>query len=73
MDTFRGIGLPRETLERIYHRNFERLYGEMPLPLNSEGAMAELDRVARELDELPDREEGKNPAREAWRELSRLS
>lgn len=72
MDTFRGIGLPCETLEKIYQRNFERLYGDAPAPLAHGPAMAELDRVARELDELPDSDADENPAREVWRQLSAL-
>ena len=32
---YQGLGLPRETLERIYHLNFERLFGALPVPLQN--------------------------------------
>jgi predicted TIM-barrel fold metal-dependent hydrolase len=31
--TYHGLSLPRDALEKIYHANFERLYGSIPAPL----------------------------------------
>lgn len=42
----RGIALPQEALEKIYYRNFERLVGRAPAPLNREQAIAECERLA---------------------------
>jgi predicted TIM-barrel fold metal-dependent hydrolase len=46
LEGFHGLGLPRQVLEKIYHANFERLFGPSPAPLNREAAVAELERVA---------------------------
>jgi predicted TIM-barrel fold metal-dependent hydrolase len=32
---YHGLGLPSEVLEKIYHANFERLYGSQPARLNA--------------------------------------
>jgi hypothetical protein len=47
----RGIALPCEALERIYHANLERLYGPAPAPLDQEAALAEIQRMVVALDE----------------------
>jgi predicted TIM-barrel fold metal-dependent hydrolase len=64
LDGFRGLALPREALEKIYRTNFERLYGPSPVPLNRSKAIAELKRMAVELDEQADGEAIENPARQ---------
>ena len=62
------IELPQEALAKIYHGNFERLYGASPAPLNREAALAELARIADEI-EAQQGAEAENPAREV---LARL-
>jgi len=42
---FRGIGLPRPVLEKIYYRNFERLAGARPRELDPAAIVAECDRL----------------------------
>jgi hypothetical protein len=42
---FRGIGLPRPVLEKIYYRNFERLAGARPRELDPAAVVAECDRL----------------------------
>lgn len=32
--SYHGLGLPRAALEKIYHANFERLYGPRPAPMD---------------------------------------
>lgn len=34
---YHGLGLPNEILDKIYHANFERIYGLCPVALNSSG------------------------------------
>ncbi len=46
-----GIGLQEPELERIYRTNFERLFGPTPAPLNREAVIAELGRMASQLDQ----------------------
>ena len=43
----RGIELPRDVLERIYTKNFERIVGEEPNPLDSAAARSEMARLSR--------------------------
>jgi predicted TIM-barrel fold metal-dependent hydrolase len=43
---FKGIKLPDDVLKKICHRNFERLAGETPRPLNPEKIIAECERLA---------------------------
>ena len=62
------IELPRDALDKIYHGNLERLYGASPAPLNREAALAELARIADEIDALQDAG-SENPARDV---LARL-
>ena len=50
LDGFRGFALPRDTLERIYHGNFERVFGKVPAPLNRDAAKVELMRMAIQID-----------------------
>lgn len=45
-----GIALPREVLHKIYRANFERIFGSSPIPLDHSAALAELERMAAELD-----------------------
>lgn len=52
LDGYRGLNLPSEALEKIYHANFERLYGAAPAPLDRQAARAELERLAAEIDAL---------------------
>ena len=49
-ESFHGIALPHEVLLRVYHANFERMFGPRPSPLNLEAAYEELDRLANGLD-----------------------
>ena len=42
----RGIGLPRPVLEKIYFKNFERLAGSRPRPLDPAAIAAECERLA---------------------------
>jgi hypothetical protein len=62
------IALPQEALEKIYHGNFERLYGASPAPLNREAAFAELERIAGEI-EAQHGAEAENPARDVLAQL----
>lgn len=66
------LGLPQEALAKIYHANFQRLYGASPAPLNREAAIAELERIAAEIDALPSAEAAHNPARDAVDRLRSL-
>lgn len=34
--SYHGLGLPQEVLEKIYYKNFERVYGPAPVPLNDD-------------------------------------
>jgi predicted TIM-barrel fold metal-dependent hydrolase len=69
---YRGLDLPRQVLERIYHANFERLYGAAPAPLNHEAALAELERLAAEIDLLAGGEAEENVARQVAERLERM-
>jgi predicted TIM-barrel fold metal-dependent hydrolase len=71
LDGHRGLNLPQETLDKIYHANFERLYGMAPAPLNREAALAELERLAAEVDALAGGEAEKNVARQVVEALGR--
>jgi hypothetical protein len=44
-EPFRGIALPEPVLEKIYRRNFERLFGERPRPLDPQAIVAECERL----------------------------
>jgi predicted TIM-barrel fold metal-dependent hydrolase len=46
----RGIALPKEVLEKVYHTNFARQFGAAPAPLDRQAALAELERMAATLD-----------------------
>jgi predicted TIM-barrel fold metal-dependent hydrolase len=63
LDRFRGLGLPREALARIYRTNMERMYGSTPAPLDRERALALVRRMAAMLDGWPGA--GDNHARQA--------
>ena len=69
LDGFRGLDLPRETLEKIYRTNFERLYGPLPAPLDRERAIVELERLAASLDAQGDDQGVENQARQVANEL----
>jgi len=58
----RGLSLPGEALEAIYHRNFERIAGARPRPLDRAAARAECERMARETDALAGGSAEDNPA-----------
>jgi predicted TIM-barrel fold metal-dependent hydrolase len=63
------IGLPKEVLAKIYHGNFERLFGARPAPLNLEPARAEVKRIADEIAALHGAE-AENPARDVLERLA---
>jgi predicted TIM-barrel fold metal-dependent hydrolase len=64
LEAIRPLALPKEALERIYHANFERLYGAAPAPLEEEAARAELARMAEVIDAgAGEGERWDNPAR----------
>jgi hypothetical protein len=69
LDAFRGLGLPRPALERIYSGNFQRLFGCMPVGLDTRQALAELERVAAVIDVRNTGIVTDNPAREVARWL----
>jgi predicted TIM-barrel fold metal-dependent hydrolase len=50
--TLYGIGLPEASLEKIYHTNFERIFGPTPASLDREAVVAELERMAVTLDKI---------------------
>jgi predicted TIM-barrel fold metal-dependent hydrolase len=64
MDTgvFRGIGLTKELLRKIYQTNVERLLGAEPAALNMDAAQAELRRQASVVDALAGGRAEQNPA-----------
>jgi predicted TIM-barrel fold metal-dependent hydrolase len=62
------IALPAEALDKIYHGNFERLYGVEPAPLNREAAFSELERIAAEI-ETHHGAQAENPARDVLASL----
>jgi len=68
LDAILPIELPREALAKIYHGNFERLYGTSPAPLDRDAALAELERIADEIETQPDAGT-ENPARDVLGEL----
>ena len=67
-----GIALPRDVLEKIYHANFERMFGPAPAPLNRDTALAELERMALVLDAQAGGGPVESPARQVagWLETS---
>ena len=60
----RGLALPRETLAKVYSKNFQRLYGAAPAPLDRAAALAELLRLADEVDALAGGKAEDNTARQ---------
>lgn len=46
LEAIRPLALPDEALDKIYHGNFEREFGDRPAPLNRDAAIAELERMA---------------------------
>jgi len=75
LEAIRPLTLPDVVLKKIYHANFERLYGAQPAPLNREAATAELARMAEAIDarahEGEDDSSTGNPARYVLSELDR--
>lgn len=67
---FHGIGLPRDVLEKIYHANFERLFGAAPAQLDRDAAQAELERMAAVIDARAGGEPVDSPARRVARWLA---
>jgi hypothetical protein len=47
---FKGIHLPPEVLQKIYHSNFERMAGASPRPLDPAAIVAECERLAMMID-----------------------
>jgi predicted TIM-barrel fold metal-dependent hydrolase len=50
LDAIRPLALPESALNKIYHANFQRLYGARPVTLNRDAALEELARIAVEVD-----------------------
>jgi predicted TIM-barrel fold metal-dependent hydrolase len=75
LEAIRPLALPEEALDKIYHANFERLYGAEPAPMNQKAATAELARMAEVIDAGTHSGEGDlrtgNPARDVLRKLER--
>ena len=69
LDSFRGLDLPREALEKIYRTNFERIYGPVPVPLDRDRAVTELERLAAAFDARTGEDTAGNPARQVAMEL----
>lgn len=65
----RGLSLPPEVLDLIYHGNFERLVGPAPRPLNKGLAAEECRRIAEEVAWFKD-EIASNT--EAWKAANRI-
>jgi hypothetical protein len=63
LDGFCALGLPRETASKIYHENFQRLFGAAPAPLDREKALDELERMAAIIDRQAGDERVDNLAR----------
>ena len=70
---FHGIALPPHVLEKIYHANFERMFGPAPAPLDHDAALAELERMAAALDARAGGEPGDSPAHRVARRLAMLT
>ena len=67
---FHGIALPLDVLEKMYHANFERVFGPAPAPLNRDAALAELERMAAVIDARAGGELVDSPARRVARRLA---
>jgi predicted TIM-barrel fold metal-dependent hydrolase len=68
----RGLRLPADALENIYHANFDRLAGAAPRPLNLELAALECERIAHNVSRLSGRSTKDTPASAASARLSDL-
>lgn len=55
---FEGIGLPKDVLEKVYARNFEKLAGKRPRPLNPEAIVRECERLSAHLRAMPGEQPG---------------
>jgi len=66
---FHGVALPPDVLHKIYHANFERLFGPAPAQLKRDAALAELERQAAAID-ARDGAPVESPARQVAQELS---
>jgi predicted TIM-barrel fold metal-dependent hydrolase len=69
---FHGIALPPDVLDKIYHANFERVFGPAPAPLNRGAALAELERMAAVIDTRAGASVD-SPARQVARRLAALA
>jgi hypothetical protein len=69
---FYGIALPLDVLEKIYHVNFERMFGAAPAPLDRDAALVELERMAALLDAQAGAGPVESPARQVARRLATL-
>jgi predicted TIM-barrel fold metal-dependent hydrolase len=65
LDGFHGFALPGDVLEKIYHKNFKRLYSPSPKALNNAAVKIELERMAASIDEIAGDLTRENPARQA--------
>jgi predicted TIM-barrel fold metal-dependent hydrolase len=68
---FHGIALPPDVLDKIYHANFERIFGPAPAPLDRDAALAELERLAAAIDSLAGGERVESPARRVARQWAK--
>jgi hypothetical protein len=65
LDGFHGFALPGDVLEKIYHKNFIRLYNPSPKPLNNEAVKSELERMVASINEIAGGLAQENPACQA--------
>jgi predicted TIM-barrel fold metal-dependent hydrolase len=70
---FHGIALPPDVLAKIYHANFERMFGPAPAPLDYDAALAELERLAAVLDARAGGGPVDSPARQVAQHLATLA
>lgn len=63
LEAFCGLGLPRPLLEKIYFRNFERMFGLAPKRLHLDSAVNEMERLASVIDARPRNHAFQNQAR----------
>jgi predicted TIM-barrel fold metal-dependent hydrolase len=53
----RGLALGRDVLERIFHLNFEALFGESPRPVDPQAAVDYCRELARLAEDMPEKDE----------------
>jgi predicted TIM-barrel fold metal-dependent hydrolase len=66
------LALPDEVLDKVYHGNFERMFGPRPAPLDREASAAELERMADIVDARSDETPGQSAENQARRVLEGL-